>query len=30
MKNINWWKVASVAMLAARAIMGFGVDLIED
>ena len=30
MKNINWWKVASVAMLAASAIMGFGHDLIED
>ena len=24
MKNINWWKVASMAMLAASAIMGFG------
>ncbi len=30
MKHINWWKVASVAMLAASAIMGFGHDLIED
>ena len=30
MKNINWWKVASVAMLAASAIMGFGHDRIED
>ena len=30
MKNINWWKVASMAMLAASAIMGFGHDLIED
>ena len=30
MKNTNWWKVASVAMLAASAIMGFGHDLIED
>ena len=29
MKNINWWKVASMAMLAASAIMGFGHDLIE-
>ena len=30
MKNINWWKVASMAMLVASAIMGFGHDLIED
>lgn len=30
MKSINWWKVASMAMLAASAIMGFGHDLIED
>ena len=30
MKKINWWRVASVAMLAASAIMGFGHDLIED
>ena len=30
MKKINWWKVASMAMLAASAIMGFGHDLIED
>lgn len=30
MKNINWWKVASMAMLAASAIMGFGHDLLED
>lgn len=30
MKHINWWKVASMAMLAASAIMGFGHDLIED
>lgn len=30
MKNINWWKVASMAMLAASAIMGFGHDLIEE
>lgn len=29
MKHINWWRVASVAMLAASAIMGFGHDLIE-
>ena len=30
MKNINWWKVASMAMLAASALMGFGHDLIEN
>lgn len=30
MKHINWWKVASMAMLAASAIMSFGHDLIED
>ena len=30
MKNINWWKVASVAMLAASGMMGFGHVLIED
>lgn len=30
MKHINWWKVASMAMLAASAIMGFGHDLIEE
>lgn len=30
MSKINWWKVASMAMLAASAIMGFGHDLIED
>ncbi len=30
MKKINWWKVASMAMLAASAIMGFGHDLIEE
>lgn len=30
MKHINWWKVASIAMMAASAIMGFGHDLIED
>ena len=30
MKHINWWKVASIAMIAASAIMGFGHDLIED
>lgn len=30
MSKINWWKVASMAMLTASAIMGFGHDLIED
>lgn len=30
MKKINWWKVASIAMMAASAILGFGHDLIED
>lgn len=30
MKHINWWKVASVAMMAASAILSFGHDLIED
>lgn len=30
MKNINWWKVASVAMMAASAILSFGHDLIEE
>lgn len=30
MKKINWWKVASVAMMAASAILGFGHDLIEE
>ena len=30
MKHINWWKVASMAMLATSALMGFGHDLIED
>ena len=30
MKNIKWWKVSSVAILAASAIMGFGHDQIED
>lgn len=30
MKHIDWWKVASVALMAASAIMGFGHDLIED
>lgn len=30
MKHINWWKVASVALMAASAILSFGHDLIED
>lgn len=30
MKKINWWKVASVAIMAASAILSFGHDLIED
>jgi hypothetical protein len=30
MKKINWWKVASVAMMAASAILNFGHDLIEE
>ena len=30
MKHIDWWKVASVALMAASAIMGFGHDIIED
>lgn len=30
MNRINWWKVASMAMLAASALLGFGHDLIED
>ena len=30
MKNINWWKVASMAMLAASAIMGFEDQKTED
>lgn len=30
MNKINWWKVASVALMAASALMGFGHDLIED
>lgn len=30
MKKINWWKVASVAMMAASAILSFGHDLIEE
>lgn len=30
MNKVNWWKVASVALMAASAILGFGHDLIED
>lgn len=30
MKHINWWKVASIATMAASAILGFGHDLIEE
>ena len=30
MHKIDWWKVASVALMASSAIMGFGHDLIED
>ena len=30
MKKINWWKVASVALMAASAVLSFGHDLIED
>ena len=30
MKNINWWRVASIALLAGSALLGFGHDLIED
>ena len=30
MKHINWWKVASIAMMAASAILGLGHDLIEE
>lgn len=30
MKKINWWKVASVTMMAASAILSFGHDLIEE
>ena len=30
MKKVNWWKVASVALMAASAILGFGHDLIEE
>ena len=30
MKHINWWRVASIALLAGSALLGFGHDLIED
>lgn len=30
MNKANWWKVASVALMAASALLGFGHDLIED
>lgn len=30
MHKIDWWKVASVALMAASAVLGFGHDLIED
>ncbi len=30
MKKINWWSVASIAMMAASAILSFGHDLIEE
>lgn len=30
MNKSNWWKVASVALMAASALLGFGHDLIED
>lgn len=30
MKHIDWWKVASIALLAGSALLGFGHDLIED
>lgn len=30
MKHIDWWKAASIAMMAASAILSFGHDLIED
>lgn len=30
MKHVDWWKVASVALMAASAILGFGHDLIEE
>ena len=30
MHKIDWWKVASVALMAASAVLSFGHDLIED
>lgn len=30
MSKINWWKVASIALMAAGALMEFGHDLIEE
>lgn len=30
MHKIDWWKVASVALTAASAVLSFGHDLIED
>lgn len=30
MHKINWWRVASIALLAGSALLGFGHDLIED
>lgn len=30
MAEINWWRVASIALLAGSALLGFGHDLIED
>ena len=30
MHKIEWWKVASVALMAASAVLSFGHDLIED
>lgn len=30
MHKIDWWKVASVALMAASAELSFGHDLIED
>ena len=30
MHKIDWWKVASVALMAASAVLRFGHDVIED
>ena len=30
MHKINWWRVASIALLAGSALLGFGHDLFED